>query len=194
LSPLALLQSTLSVARGTGWYNDPYKFTLTFYPGSPLPAFVPDTRPDHRNTLASLTRYRQHFPAANGSLQADYRFYRDDWGIRAHTLDIAWQQTLDEHWSLRPGLRYYTQGAADFYSPLVPSPQPAVQSSDQRLGAFGGLSPSLRAIYAFAEGTRIEGTLGYIYNAASLHFGGPTGSVFETLRAVYGIVSVTHPF
>jgi hypothetical protein len=194
LSPLALVQSTVSVARGEGWYNDPYKFTLTFYPGSELPAFVPDRRPDHRNTLAWLTRYRRHFPSAGGTLQADYRFYRDDWGIRAHALDVAWQKTLDEHWALRPGLRYYTQGAADFYSPLAPRPLPAAHSSDQRLAAFGGLSPSLRAIYSFAGGTRVEATAGYIHNAASLHLGGSKSGAFETLRAVYGIVSVMRPF
>jgi hypothetical protein len=194
LSPVALVQSTLSVARGKGWYNDPYKFTLTFYPGSELPAFVPDARPDRRDTLAWLTRYRQHFPSAGGTLQADYRFYRDDWGIRAHTFDVAWQKTLDEHWALRPGLRYYTQGAADFYSPLAPRPLPATHSSDQRLSAFGGLSPSLRAIYSFAGGARVEATVGYVYNAASLHLGGSKNGAFETLRAVYGIVSVARPF
>jgi hypothetical protein len=194
LSPLSLVQSTLSVARGHGWYNDPYKFTLTFFPGSDLPAFVPDLRPDHRNTLAWLTRYRQHFPSAGATLQADYRFFRDDWGIRAHTLELAWQKTLDERWSLRPALRYYTQTAADFYSPLARGFNPELQSSDQRLSAFGGLSPSLRVIYTFAGGTRVEATAGYVYNAASLHLGGSRNDAFETLRAVYGIVSVTQPF
>ena len=194
LSPLAVLQSTVSVARGSGWYNDPYKFTLTFFPDSTLPAFVADLRPHTRDTLAWLTRYRRHFPAMNATLQADYRFYRDDWGIRAHTIDLAWQKTFDERWALRPGLRYYTQEAADFYSPLAPSLQPAVHSSDQRLAAFGGLSPSLRAIYTFAGGTRVEATAGYVYNAASLRLGGAKGEAFETLRAGYGILSVTHPF
>jgi hypothetical protein len=194
LSPLALVQSTVSVARGKGWYNDPYKLTLTFFPEPQLPALVADLRPDHRSTLAWLTRYRQHFPGAGGTLQADYRFYRDDWGIRAHTLDVAWQQALGERWALRPGIRYYTQDAADFYSPLAPGPQPVVHSSDQRLAAFGGLSPSLRAIYTFAGGTRVEATAGYIHNAASLRLGGSKSSAFETLRAVYGILSVTHPF
>ena len=194
LSPVALVQSTVSVARGKGWYNDPYKFTLTFFPGNELPAFVADARPDRRDTLAWLTRYRHHFPAAGATLQADYRFYRDDWGIRAHTLEVAWQKTLDERWSLRPALRYYTQAAADFYSPVVPIRRPDVHSSDQRLSAFGGLSPSLRVIRTLAGGTRVEATAGYVYNASSLHLGGSRNEAFETLRAVYGILSVTQPF
>jgi Protein of unknown function (DUF3570) len=193
VSPTAVVQSTLTRTRGTGWYNDPYKLTFTFF-ASGSPILAPDRRPDHRDTLAWLTRYRAHFPAAGGTLQADYRFYRDDWGIRAHTLEVAWQQALGERWALRPALRYYTQGAADFYSPVVTLPQPAVLSSDQRLAAWGGVSPSLRATLRLENGVTIEGTLGYVHNARTLHFGGSGSDAFETLRAYYGIFGVSRPF
>jgi hypothetical protein len=193
LSPVAIVQSSLAYSNGRGWYNDPYKFTLTFEPGRVLPVVMTDVRPDHRRSLAWLTRYRRHFIDARGTLQADYRYYDDDWGIRAHTLEVAWEQQLDDRWALRPALRYYTQSAADFYSPLIPQPQPRFLSSDQRLGAFGGLSPSLRAIWRLDQ-VVIEGTVGYVHDASSLRLGGSGSSAFETLRAVYGILSVTHPF
>jgi hypothetical protein len=193
LSPVAIVQSSLAYGSGRGWYNDPYKFTLTFYPGESLPALMTDTRPDHRKSLAWLTRYRRHFVDARGTLQADYRYYDDDWGIRAHTLEVAWEQQLDDRWSLRPALRYYTQSVADFYSPVIPKPQPRLLSSDQRLAAFGGLSPSLRAIVRLDK-VVIEGTVGYVHDASSLRMGGSGTSAFETLRAVYGILSITHPF
>ncbi len=194
LSPLSLVESTITVSRGEGWYNDPYKSTLTFYPDRVLPLFVTDTRPGHRNELAWLTRYRRRFPGRNATLQADYRYFRDDWGIRAHTLELAWQQDFGARWSVRSALRYYTQGAADFYSPVVPRPQPAVLSSDQRLGAFGGLSPSLRVILRLEDGLTIEGTAGYVHDAASLRLGGGGSEAFSTLRAVYGILSISRPF
>lgn len=193
LSPVALVQSTVQWSRGRGWFNDPYKHTLTFYPDGDVPAFAPDTRPGHRDSLAWLTRYRRHFPGARGTLQADYRFYRDDWGIRAHTLEAAWSQSLGERWTLRPALRLYSQSPADFYAPLVPRPAPAVFSSDQRLAGFGGISPSLRATLALDGGWRLEGTLGYVYNASSLRWG--RGSeAFEALRAVYGIAGISRAF
>lgn len=192
LSPLAAVQSTLTRTEGRGWFNDPYKVTLTFYPDAPF-VVAPDRRPSSRGTLAWLTRYRQHVPGAQGTLQADYRYYRDDWGVRAHTLEVAWQHTLDERWSIRPALRYHTQSAADFYSPTVPRPQPEVHSSDQRLAAFGGLTPSLRVIARLEGGTTIEATAGYMHNAESLRAAGGS-SAFETLRAVYGIVSIAHEF
>src|SRR6185503_6936865 len=50
---------------------------------------------------------------------------------RAHTLEAAWEQSFGERWSVRPALRYYTQSAADFYSPVSPaSLPPAILSSD----------------------------------------------------------------
>jgi hypothetical protein len=193
ISPTALVQSTVSVGRGKGWYNDPYKLTFTFYPAG-LPVLMADTRPDHRNTVAWLTRYRAHVPAVNGTLQADYRFYRDDWGIRAHTLEVAWQQALGERFALRPALRYYTQDAADFYAPLIPRPQPAILSSDQRLAAFGGLSPSLRAIVRLDNALKLEATIGYVYNARNLRLGGGGSEAFETLRAYYAIIGLSRAF
>ncbi|HEY4999941.1 MAG TPA: DUF3570 domain-containing protein, partial [Usitatibacter sp.] len=91
-------------------------------------------------------------------------------------------------------LRYYTQDAADFYSPTVPASRPAVLSSDQRLGAFGGLSPSLRAIMRLENGVTVEGTIGYMQNARNFHFGGSGSEALDTLRAVYGIIGVRRAF
>ena len=193
ISPVALVQSTLTWNHGRGDFNDPYKHTLTFYPVG-APAFAFDVRPDHRNSLAWLTRYRQHFTRADGTLQLEYRYYRDDWGIRAHTLEAAWEQRLGERWSLRPALRYYTQSAADFYSPVIPRPQPQVLSSDQRLAAFGGLSPSLRATVGLSRGWSLEGTVGYVYDTGKLHWDGGGSSAYAPLRAVYGIAGVRYAF
>ena len=193
LTQTSAVQSTLTHARGRGWYNDPYKSTFSVVPGGGFVVSA-DLRPDSRDTLAWLTRYRRHFPAAGATLQADYRFYRDDWDIRAHTLEVAWHQRVDERWAVRPALRYYTQSKASFYSPVVPVPQPALQSSDQRLAAFGGLSPSLRVIVTGDTGWSVEATAGYIHNAKALRAGGGGSEAFETLRAWYGILSVSHSF
>ncbi len=101
---------------------------------------------------------------------------------------------MTERLSLRPALRYHTQQAADFYSPTVPRPQPAVLSSDQRLASFGGVSPSLRATLRLDNAITVEGTLGYVYNARNLRLGGSGSPAFETLRAYYGIIGVTRAF
>jgi hypothetical protein len=194
LSPQAVAQTSVQSSRGRGWYNDPYKYTLTFYPDAVLPVLSADLRPDHRASLAWLTRYRQHFEARAATLQADYRYFRDDWGVRAHAVEIAWSQDAGDPWTFRPALRYATQSAAGFYSPTVPRPAPDLQSSDQRLAAFGSLSPSLRVTRRFDSGLVAEVTAGYYYNAANLRAGGSGSSAFETLRASYLLVNLTHPF
>jgi hypothetical protein len=193
LSPTALVSSTLAWSRGRGWYNDPYKLTFTFFP-SGAPLLVADLRPDHRDSVAWLTRFRNHFPSAGGTLQADYRLFHDDWGITAHTLEVAWSQALGERWTVRPALRYYTQDAADFYSPTATRPPSPLQSSDQRLASFGGLSPSLRVILRFDDRTTFEATAGYVHNARQFHLGGGGSESFEALRAYYGLVGVTRTF
>lgn len=193
LSRTAAVQSTLTRARGRGWYNDPYRYTLTVYPGAD-PVFFRDKRPPYRDSWSWLTRYRRHFAEAEGSLQAEYRYYRDDWGIRSHTLEVGWQQSLGERFAVRPGLRYYTQSAARFYAPLVPVVVPEELSSDQRLAAYGGLSPSLKVIARFDNGLAVEGTAGYSRESASLRFGGSGSELFVPLRAVYGLLTVIKTF
>ena len=196
LSRTAAIQSTLVRARGSGWYNDPYRYTLTFYPpeSNLAPAFYRDTRPPYRDSWSWLNRYRRHFPEANGTLQVDYRLYDDDWDVRSHTLEVAWQQQLDERWALRPALRYYTQRAARFYSPVVPAVPPEQLSSDQRLASFGGISPSLKAIVRFDNGVTVEATAGYSQEAANLRLGSSGSEAFATLRAAYGLVTVIKTF
>ena len=193
LSPLDVLQSTITFTRGHGWYSDPYKSTRTFYPNG-APVFMFDTRPGSRETLSWFNRYRRHFPGAEGTLQAEYRFFRDDWDVTAHTLEAGWHQAIGERWAVRPALRYYTQEAARFYSPLIPRPQPEEQSSDPRLAAFGGLEAIVRGIYRIEGGFTFEATVGHIHNSKGLHLGGNGSTVFTTLRAWYGVLSISHPF
>jgi hypothetical protein len=194
LSPVDIVDSNITYSRGHGDYNDPYKLTLTFYPDQIVPTVLPDTRPDHRDMFSWLARYRHHYASRNGTLQAEYRFFHDDWGITAHTFEAGWEQQLNEHWSVRPGLRYYTQNAADFYSPVIPRPTPAVLSSDQRLAAFGGLSPTLRVTWRSEDGWKVEGTAGYVQDSASFRLGGNGSEAFVTLRAVYGLLTVSRAF
>lgn len=192
VSRTAVVQSTVTVSRGEGFYNDPYKFTRTFFPAGP-PAFVPDTRPSSRDSFAWFTRYRHHVPPASGTLQAEYRYFRDDWDVRAHTLEVAWQQSLGESWAVRPALRYHTQGAARFYVAEVSRPIPTEASSDPRLAAFGGVSPSVRGILQWG-GFSIEATVGHVHNTRVFRAGGNGSPTYPTLKAWFGIFSISRPF
>jgi hypothetical protein len=134
------LQSSLSFQRSTGFLADPYK--LVSVGGVNLA----DSRPDERNQIAWLTRYRHHFDRMNGTLHADYRFSLDDWEIYAHSVELAYYQTLWDSLRLIPSLRYYSQSQAEFYGPFFADlPSDGYASSDYRLSPFGALSWKLRA-------------------------------------------------
>jgi hypothetical protein len=133
LSPRELVQASLGFARGRGYHDDPYK---------PL-----DQRPDARDQRTLSLRYNRYVERADAALRLSYRWYDDSWGISAHTFAAEWEQALAHDWALTPSLRYYTQGAADFYSdppfgqgfdPLLP------YSGDARLSAFGAWTAGMK--------------------------------------------------
>ncbi|HEY0963843.1 MAG TPA: DUF3570 domain-containing protein [Pseudomonadales bacterium] len=128
-----LVQTGISVTYLSGYLSDPYKLN--------------DKRPDARTQIAWTTAWRHFIPAANAALQADYRFYHDDFGIDSHTIDVAWHQNVGSDWQLVPGIRYYSQRAADFFTQqlvFAPTSAQPYQSTDFRLSNYGAWSGSLK--------------------------------------------------
>jgi Protein of unknown function (DUF3570) len=134
-----LVQWNLSTSSGRGHYSDPYK--------------EPDVRPDTRKQWVSLLRWNHHFEGLGSTLRTSYRYYRDSFGIRAHTLGEEWVQPLGGRFTVTPAVRYYSQSAASFYfdpvydsnvgAPYPPgyfTNPPRYASPDQRLSAFGALT------------------------------------------------------
>lgn len=51
-------------------------------------------------------------------LRSFYRYYSDDWGINGHTVQLESVVKINPFFSLTPFYRYYTQTAADYFSPI----------------------------------------------------------------------------
>ncbi len=51
-------------------------------------------------------------------LRSFYRYYRDDWGIRGHTVQLESSVKVTPFFSLTPFYRFYTQSAADYFSAI----------------------------------------------------------------------------
>ena len=148
LSAEGIVQSNLTWSTGHGYYSDPYK-TI-------------DVRPDGRRVLAWLTRYNRHLPRPDATLSLSYRYVRDSFGSNSHTVEAAWHQPLADGWSIRPGLRYYTQAAADFYFD-PPFPQGfsfgEPYTADTRLSAFGALTPGVTLAKLLPDGWQLDLTV-----------------------------------
>ncbi len=137
LTPRDIAQLTLTWSGGHGYYSDPYKFA--------------DNRPRTRDQATVLARWN-HYDGA-GTARLSYRYYRDTYGVRAHTAGAEYVRELGGGWTVTPSARLYTQRAASFYFDPVydaalgaPFPPGYVfgdgrlMSADQRLASFGALT------------------------------------------------------
>jgi len=50
-------------------------------------------------------------------LRSFYRYYHDDWGLTAHTVDLETSVKLSPFISVTPFYRYYTQTGVDYFAP-----------------------------------------------------------------------------
>ncbi len=206
LNKSALIEGSVSYTASNGYMSNPYKTTAVLFvdptqkigkdgqlSGNML-AFL-EQRPEERNQWTENLRYVQHIEPFDASLHLDYRFYHDDWGILAHTISGDWIQPLGDGWSITPRVRYYSQNAADFYTPYLVSKQaankisfdvngnpvktaydpkllPQNYSSDYRLSGYGALSGGLTVTKKFAKGLEFQAGAEYYTHAGSLKWGG----------------------
>ena len=206
----ALVGADVSYTRSTGYMANPYKAvnvvfvdpdpTLQSNNDNPPGIFSGDLRalleqrPDVRNQWNLGGRYVQYINALDAALHFDYHFSADDWGIQAHTFEADWVQPLGSGWTVTPRVRYYSQDAADFYTPWLvtkqgfksksdangkpiglpydPSKLPANFSSDQRLSGYGALSGGVTVTKQFAKGLSLETGFEYYTHQGSFKIGG----------------------
>jgi hypothetical protein len=192
-----VLSAGVTHAHSKGFLESPHKLvTMAFAdPTTPLvfdylltPVFsVPEKRPDTRNQLTWNVKIARYLSSLDAALHLDLSHSRDDWGIRAETAEVRWIQNVGQ-WSLTPRVRYYTQTAADFYSPyfmfLQKYPQDvggnldfsrvpvASWSSDQRLSAFGAVSYGFLLSRQLFDDVRLDISYERYRHAGSLKWGG----------------------
>ena len=139
-----LMDVSASRTRLDGYLDEPYKVVQV---GA---GTVSDHRPDQRTRAALLFKYGHYF-TWDAALKTSYRFYKDDWAVRAHTVDVVYEQRLGDGWVLSPEARLYTQTAASFYGDQFQTAQ-AYMSSDYRLSAFTGLLGGLGLSWEVQDG------------------------------------------
>lgn len=137
-SPFDIGQITFRHSSGMGYYSDQYK--------------IFDDRPSKRVSDSLFFRWNHHFAGVNGTLRSSYRFYRDDWKVKSHTLGFEYFQNLGSGWSVTPLIRYYSQNKAYFYEEKTSSEgaldygslyekmDTGYLSLDQRLSSFGAVT------------------------------------------------------
>lgn len=170
LDPRTSLTLNLTWGRQTGYLSDPYKLVqknTEIIAGVFLPLTFAENRPAERDKLIALAGLNRAFPEAHGAIDLSYRAYRDTYDITSHTIDLAWFQDLGERVILRPGVRFYDQGAADFYhyrldgTSIVPSAGPPraggpFYSSDYRLSALQTFTYGAKVIWNVSDALQVD--------------------------------------
>jgi hypothetical protein len=75
-----------------------------------------ETLPDTRFKLPLGIR-ANYFISDRIIVRAFYRYYTDDWGVKAHTLNLEAPIKINPFFSVSPFYRYYVQTAADYFAP-----------------------------------------------------------------------------
>ena len=103
-----------------GFLNNPYRSVRYLDPESAVGySYQAEIYPGTRTGTALALRGRYILPHRM-AVYGDYRYYTDDWGIRANTAEVGYSYGLGDNWILDVHYRYHTQDGADFYSDLFP--------------------------------------------------------------------------
>lgn len=219
LTPTTRLSTSLRYERSDGYLAVPYKVVEVAFIDpeqqflAPPGGFYGDVhallerRPDARNRLVFSTQLLQDVPAMDAALSLRYSLAHDDWGIDSHALEAQWRQQLFETWLLTPRLRYTSQGAAEFYQPLLVSQQaystivadpdgnlisitpfdprllPDDYSGDHRLSAFGVLTGGFAVQKRLFRGFLLDVGFEYSRYAGSLRAGGGGEGIYTRYDA-----------
>jgi len=131
-----IAQLNFSVERANGYLNDPYKIVSEVNASGVTGGYLFEGRPDSRQRRSVWLGNK----VALGSsvLDLSLRYGTDDWGIDSETVEARYRLRVGGSMYLEPHLRWYKQGAADFYRLYVTTGDPvmASMSADPRLGAF----------------------------------------------------------
>jgi Protein of unknown function (DUF3570) len=196
LTPKDIVQLNFTHSRGTGYFNDPYK---------------EDVRPDKRNSTVGLVRWNHYVEQFDASVRSSYRFYTDSFGVTSSTVGADWVQSVGK-WTFTPGVRYYTQRAANFYFDGIADAAGnynaaatqnsvagykaggGVFSSDQRLSAFGAITASFKVDYAITDQTSVDFKYERYQQKSSYRLGGNGSPYIDPFNAQFIQVGVSTKF
>lgn len=164
-----------------GYLTNPYKVVSIAHPLTGETLNFPtlhEKRPDVRRSNVLLGQLNHQFGVGIG--YATYRYYWDDWNVRAHNLELKYRLPLTEHIYLQGHMRGYRQTAAEFYEPMVLSNQGLEYvSADYRLNKLQTFSTGLKLGYRTIEWGEFTLRYEYMLQTGEEHPSGTVGVQHE---------------
>jgi hypothetical protein len=133
-----IAQLSYSFAYNDGFQSSPYRFVRFEGDGGDTEAKHLERDPRQRYRHAAVIGLNRHL-FSDSSIQADYRFYDDNWSVQAHTVQLRYFVTFRGDITLRLRERFYYQSDANFYREhyaFADGVAPAYFTSDRELSKF----------------------------------------------------------
>jgi len=169
ISPRLLAQLNYGVGLTQGYLTDPYKIISVVDAAGETTGYRTEKRPESRFRQTLYTKAVYHF--SQDVVHAAYRYYVDDWGLRAHTADLKYRLELGARHYLQPHLRYYRQGAADFFQHSLTSSValPKFASADLRLAEMSSYTAGLKYGFPLAKRHELSARVEYMRQQGESH-------------------------
>lgn len=177
ISRNALLQLNYTYGKDSGYLTDPYKLiSVVDAAGFPVSTLY-EKRPEDRGRHAVFARTLTSF--GRDVLNVSYRYYWDDWGVNAHTVDLRYRLGFSNRHYLEPQWRYSLQtSAADFYRPYLNQGEVVdYASADYRLAEMTTMTVGIKYGIPNRRNGEFALRVGYLIQTGNDHPAGAPGQL-----------------
>ena len=133
-----------------GYLQSPYRKILYANPQAGLGYTQADQVYPNTRTSNAASVEAKYYLWYRAAVTAQYRYFSDTWGIRAHTAELGYTHPAFKSWIFDGKFRFYTQTAASFYSDLFPRANyQNFEARDRELASFNSFTVGVGASYDF---------------------------------------------
>ena len=156
-----LMQFNYGHSESNGYLTDPYKILSVLDSNGVTQDYLYENRPRSRTKDSFYVMTKYHLD--NSIVDFSYRYMTDSWNITSSTFDLHWHFLTGNNSFWEPHIRYYTQNAADFFTPYLDQSAtvPGFASADYRLGNLDTFTVGLKYGFMMNQNHRAEIRLEY---------------------------------
>lgn len=129
-----------------GYLNNPYRSARIL--GAYTPERYPGTRDSQAVAIRAIKGFAGETRPVSSTVRLEYRYFRDNWDIRADTVEAGYQRYFGDRWTLEGRYRYYRQSAASFYSDNFTTAM-AYMARDKELSQFHSHALGFKSSWQF---------------------------------------------
>lgn len=156
LTPRWFASANIEALSDEGFLGSPYRVARVF--GAAVPERVPRTRSARAIKFRAVGDVSDWFTGGFGgwgagqrhAVHAEYRYYWDNWGIKAHTVEGGYSRYFGDKWLADGFLRFNHQGAALFYSDNAEGESLYI-TRNRQLGTFNSTSVGGKVGYTWMK-------------------------------------------